>query len=159
MGKKLFWVAAICFASHSQGTTLFVDDFEGGLGAWQGKGGGSHNATIVSDPLQGDNAMTFTALNSAGDIFTTSNNFSGATGNNYILEFDYLGTCGNGNCGGFIGYSQGLPGSHVWLGGTGSGYPDLLPDVPNFDIRSVTDRLNLKGGLKEIRYGYTSFEV
>ena len=29
-------------------------------------------------------------------------------------------------------------------------YPDLLPNIPNFDVRSVTDRLNLKGGLKEI---------
>src|SRR3989338_8993779 len=28
--------------------------------------------------------------------------------------------------------------------------PDLLPNVPNFDVKSVTDRLNLKGGLKEI---------
>ncbi|MBI2101368.1 ribonuclease H-like domain-containing protein [Candidatus Woesearchaeota archaeon] len=29
-------------------------------------------------------------------------------------------------------------------------YPDLLPKVPNFDVRSVTDRLGLKGGLKNI---------
>ena len=29
-------------------------------------------------------------------------------------------------------------------------YPGLLPNIPNFDIKSVTDRLNLKGGLKEI---------
>lgn len=29
-------------------------------------------------------------------------------------------------------------------------YPNLLPNVPNFDVKSVTDRLNLKGGLKEI---------
>lgn len=29
-------------------------------------------------------------------------------------------------------------------------YSGLLPDIPNFDIKSVTDRLNLKGGLKEI---------
>ena len=29
-------------------------------------------------------------------------------------------------------------------------YPGLLPKIPNFDIKSVTDRLNLKGGLKEI---------
>ena len=29
-------------------------------------------------------------------------------------------------------------------------YPDLLPDIPNFDVKSVTARLNLKGGLKEI---------
>ncbi|MBI3035486.1 ribonuclease H-like domain-containing protein [Candidatus Woesearchaeota archaeon] len=29
-------------------------------------------------------------------------------------------------------------------------YPNLLPKVPNFDVRSVTDRLGLKGGLKQI---------
>jgi len=29
-------------------------------------------------------------------------------------------------------------------------YPGLLPDIPNFDVKSVTTRLNLKGGLKEI---------
>jgi len=29
-------------------------------------------------------------------------------------------------------------------------YPDLLPDIPNFDVKSVTARLGLKGGLKEI---------
>ena len=29
-------------------------------------------------------------------------------------------------------------------------YPNLLPDIPNFDVKSVTNRLNLKGGLKEI---------
>lgn len=29
-------------------------------------------------------------------------------------------------------------------------YPNLLPDIPNFDVKSITDRLNLKGGLKEI---------
>ena len=29
-------------------------------------------------------------------------------------------------------------------------YPNLLPNIPNFDVKSVTDRLGLKGGLKEI---------
>jgi len=29
-------------------------------------------------------------------------------------------------------------------------YPNLLPNVPNFDVKSITARLNLKGGLKEI---------
>jgi len=29
-------------------------------------------------------------------------------------------------------------------------YPGLLPNIPNFDVKSVTGRLNLKGGLKEI---------
>ena len=29
-------------------------------------------------------------------------------------------------------------------------YPNLLPKIPNFDVKSVTDRLSLKGGLKQI---------
>ena len=29
-------------------------------------------------------------------------------------------------------------------------YPNLLPKIPNFDVRSITDRLGLKGGLKNI---------
>src|SRR3989338_6050674 len=29
-------------------------------------------------------------------------------------------------------------------------YPNLLPKVPNFDVRSITDRLGLTGGLKNI---------
>jgi len=29
-------------------------------------------------------------------------------------------------------------------------YPNLLPKIPNFDVKSVTDRLGLKGGLKNI---------
>lgn len=29
-------------------------------------------------------------------------------------------------------------------------YPDLLPDVPNFDIKSISGRVGLNGGLKEI---------
>ena len=29
-------------------------------------------------------------------------------------------------------------------------YPGLLPIIPNFDVKSITNRLNLKGGLKEI---------
>lgn len=29
-------------------------------------------------------------------------------------------------------------------------YPNLLPDIPNFDVKSITGRLNLKGGLKKI---------
>ena len=29
-------------------------------------------------------------------------------------------------------------------------YPDLLPKIPNFDVKSATDKLGLKGGLKKI---------
>ncbi len=29
-------------------------------------------------------------------------------------------------------------------------YPNLLPKIPNFDVKSLTDKLGLKGGLKNI---------
>lgn len=29
-------------------------------------------------------------------------------------------------------------------------YPDLLPKIPNFDVKSIADKLGLKGGLKNI---------
>ncbi|MBI2135266.1 ribonuclease H-like domain-containing protein [Candidatus Woesearchaeota archaeon] len=29
-------------------------------------------------------------------------------------------------------------------------YPGLLPDIPNFDVKTITGRLELKGGLKEV---------
>ena len=29
-------------------------------------------------------------------------------------------------------------------------YPNLLPKIPNFDVKSITDKLGLKGGLKNI---------
>lgn len=32
----------------------------------------------------------------------------------------------------------------------GKRYPDLIPKMPNFDVKSVTGRLGLKGGLKKI---------
>jgi len=121
----------LSLSTHALGTTLFFEDFESGLSNWYGKSGGSHHGITVGDPLQSDSALTFTELNAAGDIFT-QDVFTSPTGN-YILSFDYLGTCGGSNCGGFIGYSYGLPGYHVWLGGTGGGYPDLLPDTGQWE--------------------------
>jgi len=70
----------------------------------------------------------------AGDIFSTATSFSSTSGS-YILSFDYLGLDSgpgiDGNLGGFIGYSYGLPGySHVWLAGTSptSGANPILLD-------------------------------
>ena len=104
--------------------TLFFDDFESGLGQWPTIGSG----VIVSDPLKPNNhALSFAQLFSGGDILSKSiNNTTGS----YILSFDYLGTCSNNNCGGFIGYEPG----DVWLGGTSGEYaPDLLPDTGRWE--------------------------
>ncbi len=114
----LFSVLLVCFASQAYAAPIFFDDFESDLSAWIGKFGG-HHGEIVDDPLQTDHALSFTQLNSGGDIFTTANPFSAG---DYILTFDYLGLTNMGgtqdNIGGFIGISQGLPGSHIWLAGT-----------------------------------------
>lgn len=119
--------AALLLSGAASAGVLFTEDFESGLSAWTGKNNGAHNGQVVTDPLDATNSvLNWTALNSAGDTFTIST-FSLAAGD-YVLEYDYLGTCTSGNCGGFVGYSQGYPGSHVWLAGTGNGYPDLNPD-------------------------------
>ena len=120
-GMILLLVLAILFLPTSVfSATLFSDDFESGLPQWTTIG----NGVVVSDPLQADNALSFTAMGSGGNILSQSIN--NATGS-YILSFDYLGTCTSGNCGGFIGYEPG----DVWLGGTVvTGYsPDILPDT------------------------------
>jgi hypothetical protein len=120
---------------------LFSEDFESGnLGSWVGKSGpASHNGVIVNDPLESDHALTFTALNSGGDLFTQQT-FSSPT-NTFVLSFDYLGVPGQGgvagDLGGFAGYAYGLPGDHQWLAGTvsccaglgGNNAPDILPDI------------------------------
>ena len=117
--------------------TLFSENFESDLSAWTGKSGGNHHGQIVSDPLDsGNKVLNFTALNAGGDIFTATT-FDSTTSDDFILSFYYLGLdTGSGtpdNLGGFIGYSEGLPGSHHWLGGTGGGYPDLLPDTGQWE--------------------------
>ena len=101
---------------------LFFEDFEGGdLSQWVGKGGGGHNAEIVPDPVRLDNqALNFTALNAAGDIFGFLKTVT--FGLSYILEFEYLGVLEPGgvpdDLGGTIGFSDGTPGGHRWLAGT-----------------------------------------
>ena len=117
---------------------VFYEDFESGLSSWVGKSGGPHNGAAVADPLQADTALNFTALNSAGDIFTFTNAlFPSGT---YTLNFDYLGLCTTGDCGGFIGFSLGLPWLHTCLGGTTSlyGYSDLLPDTLKWEPVTIT---------------------
>jgi hypothetical protein len=105
--------------------TMFLETFEGTLGAWQR---GYHylpaSGTIVADPLQGDHALNFGHLNSGGDIFSVT--AFDSPDNTYILTFDYLGMPVPGgnpsDRGGFLGYSYGLPGTHVWLAGTQNSY-------------------------------------
>ena len=109
--------------------TLFSDDFESGLALWDDTYAGI-SGQIVADPLvPGNQVLNFTNRIGGGDIFSIAT-LQGQTGGNYILSFDYLGTCGTASCGGFIGISSGInpPGAHTWVGGTIAPYPDLLPD-------------------------------
>ncbi len=129
-------IAAILMSglAANGGAALFEDDFEGNLSDWTGQGGGAHSGTIVADPLNpGNQVLAFTALGSAGDIFT-SQQIVLTPGETYQIAFDYLGlpspAANAGNLGGFAGLSEDLPGRHLWYfaTSTASGASDVLVD-------------------------------
>ncbi len=136
--KNFLAILLLAFASTSNASTLFSEDFETGLGQWSDAYHG-FNAQTTADPLNSSNqVLNFTGTNSGGDLFS-SNAFTSTTSNSFILSFDYLGTCSTGNCGGFVGISANTTaGSHSWLGGTGSGYPDLLADTGTWEHVSIS---------------------
>jgi hypothetical protein len=125
-------------------TLLFYDDFESDLSKWTGKGSGAHHGEIVADPISGgiNDVLHFTALNKSGDVFSVPVSLS-STGK-YILSFDYLGLDSgpgiDGNLGGAIGYSYGLPGGLVWLAGTTNIGPgtDILGDTGRWGHYQIT---------------------
>ena len=130
------WLSVLGFGAimvgQASATTIFSEDFEGGLGAWQASlYYAGQTAVIATDPLQGDKAVHFGGLNSGGDIVTSAL-LTSATGQ-YTVSFDYLGippiAGGTGN-GGFLAWSDGFPGNHYWLAGsiTGYGPVDLIDD-------------------------------
>ena len=133
---------SVSFSTHALGATLFFEDFESDLSNWYGSGGGSsYYAVIASDPVESDSALTFTGTNSAGDIFT-KNTFT--TPDSFILSFDYLSSCGGSDCGGYIGFSNGTPGGHVWfasLGDTGGMWEhftiEYVPGAPDAIVNGV----------------------
>lgn len=139
--KMFLTLLLLATTSITNAATLFSEDFESGLGQWNDAYQGN-NAQIVADPFNAsNNVLNFTALRGGGDLFS-SNAFTSTTSNSFILSFDYLGTCGTGNCGGFIGISSNAgAGSHTWLGGTTVGsnnnYNDLLPDTNSWEHVSI----------------------
>ncbi|NVD99510.1 PEP-CTERM sorting domain-containing protein [Massilia sp. BJB1822] len=84
-------------------TTYFSENFSN-LNAWTRSG---YSFATVSDGI-----LSFSSGNSGGDIFTT------ASFTNAVINFDYRGTA-NTVGGGFVGLSEGFPGSHGWLAGAG----------------------------------------
>ena len=112
-----------CGTQRAFSKILFFEDFESNLNKWKSNTSG----VITNDPVQGDKALSFTQLVCGGDIFSQ---YIYNPSQEYILSFDYLGTCSNGNCGGFIGFEPGL-----WLAGT-TNYPGLktiLPDTGQWE--------------------------
>lgn len=117
----------------SAGAAGFSEDFEGGLGQWTGKYGGSHSGMIVADPLSSGrgSVLTFSDVTYGGDIFTAYPIlFSGST----VISFDYLGLaipCSTpGDLGGFLGTALTLNpvnegADHIWYAATKNNYPGL----------------------------------
>ncbi len=126
--QKIKWLgglaACLTLATHAD-TVLFQDNFESGnLNQWTAKPGQVQHGQIVADPLQPANhVLTFTDLNTAGDILTVSS-FSLSGTQRLVLSFDYLGwpLPGSvaGDLGGFIGIATSLDTAlpHFWLAGT-----------------------------------------
>ena len=123
---------------------LFEDDFESGLAKWTGpfedpwhpeRLPGEHYGTIVADPIEGDQALSFTRI--VGGVDSLSRDALRSPTGAYRLTFDYLGLARPesvpGDFGGFAGFTNGLPGDdRVWEAGSMEEYPGLkahLPDV------------------------------
>lgn len=131
--KWLTLVFVLVVSTSSFAMTVFSEDFETGLSSWQGKGASTlspHHGLILFGPLDTDYSLGFWQTAIGGDLFTQGT-FSSAA-NMFRLDFDYLGTCGHSNCGGFIGFSYNTSpgndatfdgvGDHVWLAGTDGSY-------------------------------------
>ena len=94
----------------ARATTLFSEDFEGGnLDQWTGKNGGAHQGIIVSDPLcPGNNVLSFSGLENAGDVF--SSEIVVSVGQPITISFEYLGLAlpqsVPDDFGGFLGVSD-----------------------------------------------------
>jgi hypothetical protein len=126
---------------HSQ--TLFKDDFESGsLAQWSGKGGAQHHGTIVNDPLSSTNhVLTFTAIETGGDIYSTVIGTNALATGGVLLSFDFLALPKSAfpppEYGGFIGIDT-EPGEYYWLAGT---YLGALSLPPPSQVLLVTDGL------------------
>ncbi|HKQ38528.1 MAG TPA: hypothetical protein VJ063_10655 [Verrucomicrobiae bacterium] len=102
----------------------FQDNFESGnLSLWTSKTV-PHQGRIVPDPLDsGNHVLTFTGVNSAGDIFSAPPIPVSAPPARYILSFDFLALSSGGTpseYGGFAGITTDPAGfqPHYWIAGT-----------------------------------------
>jgi hypothetical protein len=154
--KQIIAVFLIGLPFGANADLLFEDDFESGLGQWTNGSG-----AIVDDPNDpgNNNVLAFTALGSGGDIFSIG--AFDPVDDIFNLSFSYLGTCTNpaGNCGGYVGYSDGFPGSHTWhyATGTTSGAADVLID--NGEWRSYSFTFNSARAVHLMIEDFTSSET
>jgi hypothetical protein len=128
--RAIIFMAVVLAPWRAVAAPIFLETFEGDLSAWVGQGGGAHHGVIVADTLNpGNDVLSFTQLNSGGDIFATAAGFNVGVGTNLWLTFDYRSVPNPGadpnDHGGFAGYSDGFPDGHVWLAGTQETYPGL----------------------------------
>jgi hypothetical protein len=120
---------ATAVGTHAQ-VTLLAEDFEGGnLNQWIGRSGGSDHGLIVTDPLNPTNhVLTFTDVNSGGDMFGNVPGPVNPTVQHLVLSFDFLALPIGGvvpaEYGGFAGINPDtIAPSPFWLAGT------FLPEV------------------------------
>jgi hypothetical protein len=82
--------------------SVFADNFQTDLSQWMPTQGYTGSAAIVADPLGGGgNALTFGQATAHGDIITR-NTFGSSGPSTYAISFDYLGSCGQPNCGLYV---------------------------------------------------------
>jgi hypothetical protein len=111
--SNLTFIALIAasFVNVANASVIFFDDFDDGILMNNPLYASNNNGIIVSDPLEVDNALSFSSASSSP---LNSVSMSSTTGLVY-LSFDYLGTCDDlsGGCGGYL-LPQGAGNS--WLG-------------------------------------------
>lgn len=133
-----------CALSPLAAKTLWVDDFEAGLGKWVGKSNApaENFARLENDPVNAGHGkvVTFPTLVIEGAIYTQMMFNHAAMKKPLKLEFDYLGLPNKGgvagNLGGYIGYARSSspgsgPSNHRWVGGTDPNYNTYKGDSYN----------------------------
>ncbi len=139
--RILVGAAFACALSPLAAKTLWVDDFEAGLGKWVGKSNApaGNFGQVVDDPVNAGHGkvVTFPSLVIEGAIYTQMMVNHTALKKPLKLEFDYLGMPNKGgapgNLGGYIGYARNSspgsgPSNHRWVGGTDPNYSTYKGD-------------------------------
>lgn len=122
-------------ATSATAKTLWMDDFESGLGKWVGKSNAAsaNFARLEDDPVNAGHGkvVTFPTKVIEGAIYTVMSFKHKELKKPLRLEFDYLGMPNRGgvagDLGGYIGYAKNSspgPGAenHRWVGGTNPNY-------------------------------------